>query len=144
MKNSLKKVSGFVLGSALALSLSHGASAGETEVAAAPVGGTWSLEFCWDGVPCGTTGLDIVQFGPFATFTTGDGSSGVGLALNALVILHIQNGCMPNYIAQNPTATNMGGRMKCTDGSGGAGTWRASKVAGVSVEVAGASSAGRR
>ncbi|TGD75648.1 hypothetical protein E4634_01805 [Mangrovimicrobium sediminis] len=144
MKNSLMNVSRFVLGSALALSLSHGASAGESEVAAAPVGGSWSLEFCWDGFGCGTTSLDIVQFGPFATFTTGDSGSGVGLALNSLVILHYQSGCMPNYIAQNPSATLMSGRMKCTEGSTDSGTWTATKVAGASVQAAGVSSAGPR
>ncbi len=90
-----------------------------------PVGGAWNIEFCWRVGSCVVSSLDINQIGPFINFEMGDGSAGVGLALGTQVIMHFTGGCMPNYVAEDPTPIYMEGVMRCTDGSGTNGTWSA-------------------
>jgi hypothetical protein len=106
------------------------------------LGGAWSLTFCWAGSGCGSAGLDVIQSGNFLAFKTNDGGSGAGLDASTVAIFHFVEGCLPNYIAENPTSTSMSGVMKCSDGSGGHGTWSAVKVGGgVVTEASGAISA---
>jgi hypothetical protein len=103
----------------------------------------FALTFCWDGWPCGQTGLHIYKDG---TFNTDDGAVGFWTFVRetGYGALDITVGCLPLYEGFKGEGWHFDGEMNCRDGSGGHGTWFADRMATGFVPVpAGITSSGR-
>jgi hypothetical protein len=92
------------------------------------IGGTWLFDFTFTNIGSGEVDFYINQFGPFVTFKTSYGDGGLGFTAARYALLHITDGCVPNYISTETTETSMAGVIECTDGSGESGTFTASFV----------------
>ncbi len=87
------------------------------------------LEFCWDGFPCGQTGLNLDR--TTWTFTTDDGGYGNYSFQWPTLTLDFLGGCLPLYQGNVSgfLPLTVTGTMACQDGSGMGGTftaWRGS------------------
>ncbi len=100
------------------------------EGTAANVNGVWSLDFCWEGSSCSQTSWTFRQAAIFFGLDAGDAPESidaVGISLNGLLIAQYLAGCKPTYRSLNATESSMSGKMACSDGSGGTGTWEATR-----------------
>jgi len=78
------------------------------------------LEFCWDGLDCGTTGMHFNRDGTFYSDTGGEGD---WLYRRGLLDFQYTTGCLPLYSGQRVGRRAFEGTMQCQDGSGSSGTW---------------------
>ena len=102
----------------------------------ASIDGVWAVSGTWQGDGTFNETWTFDQRGPRFSGTTSQPLPFSGITLGPIVKLTIEGGCVPVYTSFNATSSSMSGKMKCSDGSGGRGTWQGTKnIAGVEEEA---------